>query len=180
LEQLVLEELCTVIGADCCSGGVQKLLQLLCTSPEQQAAPVTVHNTSRTTTCSMYYAQHLQNNKLLLLLCTTPPEQQAAPITVHNTSRTTGCSNYCAQHLQNNKLFQFCAQHLQNNKLLQLLCTTSPERQAAPVTVHNSSSTISCSNYCAQLSLLYIYILHIEEFRAVLLYAENENVKQLF
>jgi hypothetical protein len=154
-----------------------RLLQLLCvTPPEQQAAPITVHNTSRTTSCSNYFA-HLQN-KLLQLQCTTPPEQQAAPITLL-ISRTTSCSNYFA-HLQ--------------NKLFQLQCTTPPEQQAVPITVHNASRTTSCSNYCTQhlqhnkllqllcttWSVLYIYIKHIEEFRAVLPHADNGNVKQLF
>jgi len=164
LDQIVvLEVLCTVIGADRCSGGVHKLLQLLCTTPQvQQAASMTVQNTSRTTSCSSYCAQYLPKkscsnycaqhpkyNKLLQLLYTTPQVQQAASKTVHNTSRTISSS--------------YCAQYLPNKKLLQLLCTTSPEQQgapitvhtaheqkAAPITVHNISRTTSYSNYCAQ------------------------------
>jgi hypothetical protein len=135
--------LCTVLGAICCFEGVvhsnwSRLLFWRCS----EAAPIALRIISRTTGCSNYYAQHLQNNKLLQLLCTSP--EQAAPITMHNTSRTTSCSNYCTQHLQ-------------HNKLLQLLCTT--------------------------LSVLYIYIyiyIYIEEFRAVLLHADNGNIKQLF
>jgi hypothetical protein len=74
LEQLVLEVLCTVIGAACCSGGVvpsnwsSLLFCRWCAQHLEQLV-----NTSRTTICSNYCAQHPQNNNSLQVLCTTLP-----------------------------------------------------------------------------------------------------------
>jgi peroxiredoxin len=91
------------------------LLQVVCTIFTEQPAPITVHNTTRTTTLSKYCKQNFQNNYSLQLLSTKLSVQLPSQSTAHRTSNTTTLSKYCTQN------FQY-------NYPLQLLCTTLSAR----------------------------------------------------
>jgi hypothetical protein len=93
----------TTCSNSCALHFQNKLLYLLCTTlPEQLPPPITVRQTSSTTTRSNYRAQNFQYNYPLQLLSTKLPEQLPAPVTEHKTSSTTTLYKVCAQHFQNN------------------------------------------------------------------------------